>query len=76
VGTSSVTLLDIVEAVEGPLRGIAEPVAVPPDRLDRKLARIATVATDAVRKELRNSTVEALMTHRVHAARSEGRRIR
>lgn len=48
----SITLLDIVEAVEGPIISRVDPTANPPDTLDDKLEAVATAATDRLRKEL------------------------
>jgi Rrf2 family protein len=52
----SITLLEVVEAVDGPVRGLAPAVGGVPAAaagLDRHLAELCDAAADATRKELR-----------------------
>jgi Rrf2 family protein len=56
----TITLLDIIEAAEGPMVGSADPVSNPPDALDKKLQGLVQAATDGVRKELGRVTLTDL----------------
>jgi Rrf2 family protein len=56
-----ITLLDVIEAVEGPLVGRADPTVNPPDALDKRLEDVSTAATESMRKELSRVTVADLV---------------
>jgi DNA-binding IscR family transcriptional regulator len=58
----AISLLDIIEAVEGPLRGT--PVRQPLDRLDERLLATFEDATDQVRRQLAAVTVADLIAAR------------
>jgi Rrf2 family protein len=60
----SITLLDIIEAAEGPLAATADPVSTPPDAVDKKLQALAASATEAVRKEMSRITLADLSAGR------------
>lgn len=47
-----ITLLEVIEAVEGPLRGTTDPVGGKSGALDRRLAEVFDDATDRVRRQL------------------------
>jgi Rrf2 family protein len=57
----AITLLDIIEAVEGPLIGRADPTVNPPDGLDKRLDEFSVAVADSVRKELSRVTVADLV---------------
>jgi Rrf2 family protein len=63
----SITLLDIIEAVEGPIIGTADPASSTPSALDGKLQEVITAATDRVRKEFGRVTIAELSTGRKKA---------
>jgi Rrf2 family protein len=56
----TITLLDILEAVEGPLMGHADPASNPPGALDEKLLEVITAVTESVRKEFKRVTLADL----------------
>lgn len=60
----NITLLDIIEAAEGPLAATADPVSNPPDSVDKKLQALTTAVTDAVRKEMSRITLVELSAGR------------
>jgi Rrf2 family protein len=64
----TITLLDIIEAAEGPVTGQADPTSNPPGALDRKLLEVVIAATDSVRKAFKRVTVAELA-----AGRKKGR---
>jgi Rrf2 family protein len=49
---SKITMLDVIEAVDGPIRGHATPVGEGKDGLDRQLEAICNQAADQERKQL------------------------
>lgn len=55
-----ITLLDVIEAVEGPVVATADPISRPPAALDKKLQAVAETATENVRKELGRVTLADL----------------
>jgi Rrf2 family transcriptional regulator, cysteine metabolism repressor len=60
-----ITLLDVVEAVEGPLRGVV--LFTPGDEasgVDRKLEEVFEKATDTVRKQLQKVRISDLVNAR------------
>lgn len=59
--TEMLTLLEIVEAAEGPIVGRADPTSSPPDALDSKVEKAATEAAERVRKELGRVTLADLV---------------
>jgi DNA-binding IscR family transcriptional regulator len=63
--SKEITLLDVVEAVEGPLRGGV--LVTPGDGargLDRRLEGVFEQATDAVRKQLQRVRIADLVNHK------------
>jgi Rrf2 family protein len=56
----AITLLDIIEAVEGPFIGRADPTKNPPDALDKRLEAVSAAATDSMRREFSRVTVADL----------------
>jgi Rrf2 family protein len=57
----SITLLEIVEAVDGPVRGLVPGVeSAAGAQLDRRLAAVCDAAADAARKELQKVRLSAL----------------
>ena len=57
----SITLLEIVEAVDGPVRGLVPGVeSAAGAQLDRGLAEVCDAAADATRKELQKVRLSAL----------------
>jgi Rrf2 family protein len=56
----AITLLDIVEAVDGQMQSASEPVSQPPGALDAKLNAATLAATDTVRKAFAGVTVADL----------------
>jgi Rrf2 family protein len=59
-----ITLLGIVEAVEGQMQSASEPVSHPPGSLDKKLNAAALAATETVRNEFGRVTLAELATGR------------
>ena len=57
----AITLLAIIEAVEGPVAGRADPVSHPPNSLDKRLQVVAAQTTESVRKELARTTLADLL---------------
>jgi Rrf2 family protein len=57
----AITLLDIIEAAEGPLLGRADPMSNPPNALDIKLQEVSAAATEDMRKELGRVTLAHLV---------------
>jgi Rrf2 family protein len=55
-----ITVLDIIEAAEGPMRSGGEPVSDKPDALDIELDRVFSQATKAARKDLAGLTLAGL----------------
>lgn len=51
-GPNEVTMLDIVEAVDGPIRGIAPTAQEKDTTLNRRLEQICTQSAEALRKQL------------------------
>jgi Rrf2 family protein len=60
----AITLLDIIEAVEGSIIGRVDPTASPLDGVDEKLQEVATAITDSVRKEFKRVTLAELVVSR------------
>jgi Rrf2 family protein len=58
----SITLLEVVEAVDGPVRGEAPPVGVTPEgrRLDSRLQAVCDKAADVTRERLRRVSLADL----------------
>jgi Rrf2 family protein len=48
----AITVLEIVEAVEGPFRGLVPEVATAGDQLNQRLAAVCDQAADTTRKQL------------------------
>jgi Rrf2 family protein len=57
----AINLLDIIEAVEGPIIARVDPTASPLDGLDEKLQEVATAAADSMRKEFGRVTLAELV---------------
>ena len=60
---TQITLLEIVEAVDGPIQGLVPAIEAVPAaaaRLNRRLAEVCDAAADAVRKELQKVRLSAL----------------
>jgi Rrf2 family protein len=60
---TQITLLEIVEAVDGPIRGLVPAIEGGPAaaaRLSRRLAEVCDAAADAARKELQKVRLSAL----------------
>jgi Rrf2 family protein len=55
-----ITLLEIVEAVEGPLRGMADPVSREGAALDKRLQSVCAAAASQVRELLATVTLAEL----------------
>jgi Rrf2 family protein len=66
-----ITLLDIIEAAEGPIMGWADPISSPPDALDDKLQEVISAAAHGVRNALGRVTLVNLLGKR--AARASRR---
>jgi Rrf2 family protein len=64
----TITLLEIVEAVDGQMQSYSEPVSQPPGGLDAKLNVATATATETVRKEFGRVTLAELA-----AVRKKGR---
>jgi Rrf2 family protein len=57
----SITLLDVMEAAEGPMVAYVDPMSSPPGALDKHLLEVVTATTNTVRKELSRVTVADLV---------------
>jgi Rrf2 family protein len=55
-----VSLLDVVEAVDGPVRGYAPPVERDGDAIDHRLQKVCDEAADTVRRNLGRVSVAEL----------------
>jgi Rrf2 family protein len=59
--SKSITLLEVVEAVDGPVRGLVPAVEAPDGgKLNRGLAEVCEAAADTTRKELQKVRLSAL----------------
>ena len=56
-----ITLLDIIEAAEGPILGQYDPTSSPPNALDKRLQAVADAAKESVRMKLASVTLADLV---------------
>jgi Rrf2 family protein len=57
---TQITMLEVVEAVDGPIRGVAPPLGVNGDRVDHLFEDICNQAADRVRKQLQKIRISDL----------------